>query len=486
MQGILIMNKVIRLLILPAILFCSFFVANSTFATSVYDNILVQTPSVKIVNVNESYDEDFSLNWSQFITNSSFWTGGTYGITQSVMNGYFQTALTNGSGWAVTQYSCTYSASNCTQPVSYGDKYFTIFISPSASNNINFQTSSTSHWVNFSTTSYYAQIKYNVNTNLPYVFATGTTPLNSFDPAPIAFGRDTRVPFNTLGSIWVVEQFLLNAETISYPSGYIGEPIQEEYASDIFPEVDYNIIQKLGIFTVTNGIEEDFTHATYIVTYGTIEGDPQLQFWEKTVALGDNFRFTFPKTCPEDTVNEQCRYTIQVYFSSEDGTIQDGSGETNISLDLIQNTNLSGTCSEDSCYGENSINKDEIDCSVIEDLSDRIFCKSQKLNEDSPTTGLVFITLSMFSSIFVSDNIQCNAPVLTTETITLNGSDITAFNDPLNGVCAKMDEIRETFNFSYLVNFMFALGIVAMIFRIINHATSDNEEQFVPEDRDIK
>lgn len=144
---------------------------------------------------------------------------------------------------------------------------------------------------------------------------------------------------------------LLNPFNVTDFTNYQYSLFTEPY--DPAPSIDYEVIDHNAKFQSKAPTNITSTGIHWLVTYGSIDGDPQLQTWETdTSIVGSDiepFNFEFPFIADSDEENKFGSYNIQAWFTDDSG------GRTSFitSMLLVLRANtfnyFEGNCSSTDC-----------------------------------------------------------------------------------------------------------------------------------------
>lgn len=260
---------------------------------------------------------------------------------------------------------------------------------------------------------------------------------------------------------------LLNPFNVTDFTNYQYSLFTEPY--DRAPIIDYSVIEKKGTFTPQKPENISATGIHWLISYGSIEGNPQLETWETTTEINGQeakqFIFDFPYMAKQNQDNVFGSYSIQAW--TVDGNGDRLSFITSMLIVLKENyyNYYEGSCTNGDCE-TTPISNDAIDTNQqVCNFTDQF----PYINFDSCTQSFKNI-LNKLS--FGKIDLRGNIPKTTTECHALN-----TFDDWLNlpsgyVVCPQFStEIRDIV--TPFVTFL--LGIITFTF-LLNHGKNGYEQ----------
>jgi len=146
-------------------------------------------------------------------------------------------------------------------------------------------------------------------------------------------------------------QILVFNGNVQYPAGYSGifPPTTAPNLIDS-PIIDYRVLNDSGQFQAKD-IPEDITKIHWLITYGSSEGEPQLQTFESQIpaVATEKLNFTFPHIAQDSEADVFGSYTIEAWYVDDNNSAL--SNETTIAVVLRSNfyNYFVGTCQADQC-----------------------------------------------------------------------------------------------------------------------------------------
>lgn len=236
-------------------------------------------------------------------------------------------------------------------------------------------------------------------------------------------------------------------------------PYTEQYPQEpdliSAPEISYQINDDQGTFNAINIPETGVTGVQWLITYGTIEGDPQVQTWEGADIPTKPLNFTFPYIADAGADDKYGTYLISAYYTDENDDQISEESLISVVLRADQYNHFEGTCSGETCLNTGAIGNDAVslnfdDCTFSADYPwlDITACK----NKIGEILGLLNFDKIRYGSQFTGDTTGCH-------TLTTMGTWLMQPNGTV--VCPKIsEEVRNTVT----PFIMFGLGLVMIQF----------------------
>lgn len=302
-------------------------------ATSDYDNLISDSTKPQTSKIaNNCPVTDRSLDWSNVLTDSSYWNLSV-GSSYSEVNSAFSSALSNGTGWTVSTMTWSNNSGLGNYDFSAGDKSIVITLTASSSNFVDFATVGGYKYsylhTNNSTNVYRVYVGVKTNCELGVAVAIGE-PGNTDPTTLINDGF-----YNSTDQITNTRSLVFANSTINYPEGYEGSLIKDSISSDIFyparPKISYSV---KGKHVKIDCLNSDFFESN----------------------SNNKSTFDYCSLFIDKTINDSANNNLEFYTgSSIDGTISnvvDNDTNSENHLAAGQRVTDSYYCSIVSCYLE--------------------------------------------------------------------------------------------------------------------------------------
>lgn len=213
-------------------------------AVSTYDSVFDVTDELKLTKSFNDDDTDIcalqshELDWSEPFVDSGYWDQAV-GTAYSTINSAWTTTIGNGNGWIVMQRTLVTDVSVGSFSFEDGNKIIQVTFTASSTNFVDFGTVSSINYAFLNGTAssppvYTVLIGLDDFCDMKVIVArsqTGTATNANLVSSEIIAGTDS-VTNN------IYQQFLMNVNSVTYPSGYEGEIPPDTYTPPIEP-VDF-------------------------------------------------------------------------------------------------------------------------------------------------------------------------------------------------------------------------------------------------------
>lgn len=126
------------------------------------------------------------------------------------------------------------------------------------------------------------------------------------------------------------------------------------------PTIKYTITDDIGHFEVSDIPETGADKIHWTITYGTIEGDPQIQTWDGTDIPTKPLDFTFPHIAQKTENITYGTYVINAYYTDSSDVRTSEETTMTIKLSVDNYNNFQGECSNEACLNDGAIGNDAV------------------------------------------------------------------------------------------------------------------------------
>jgi hypothetical protein len=342
-------------------------------ATSIYDNVFTpSTTSIKLKRYAdvECNEVDITNSWGGGFSSPANWISGYSGDNAQDVIDAFNVAVTNGNGWAISQMiqkGNTGAVASISPPApndasAYAPDYISgqdtmyaiLTFNASITNYVGF----TDAWgLKFaymgstdSTPTYTVLIFQDTDCNIK-VYGSGKYTWAGYGTSIFNkswLGSDT----TDFAGIATNKPYFVNSP-ITYPESYEGEiPLDSEPQVETLetaPTIEYHIQDLNGTFNAKDIPETGADKLKWFITYGSIEGQPQVRTWEGEDIPQTPLEFTFPYMAKGTEDDIWGLYTIRAWYTDSEGIATSEETIIKVILKDDQFNNFNGTCTGEVC-----------------------------------------------------------------------------------------------------------------------------------------